>query len=459
MGQHDRRAERGDGIAPGTVNRLASEMACSGCGASPRPEDPYPFRCPRSGAGDVDHVLVRVLYPTLVTWPRETDPNPFIHYQTLMHSYHLARAGGISDREYRSLVDRLDEGVARVDGHGFRVTECRRADELSSDLGFSAKGGVWIKDETSNVGGSHKGRHLIDVAIHLAVVARLGLTGSAAPPALAIASCGNAALAAAIVARAAEYDLEVFVPIDAPTTIVSRLRRLGARITVCSREPGIAGDPTYRRLGQAIAGGSIPFTCQGNENGLIIEGGETLGWEMTAAVERLDRVIVQVGGGALASSIIQAFREAAQLGSISKLPRIDTVQTRGAFPLKRAYERVMAHAAAGQSPAEVIRYAATHRSEFMWPWEETPQSIAEGILDDETYDWLAVVTGMLLTGGQALVVDEELLEEANSAGREMAGFDVDHTGSSGLAGLLALVRQKAISPDENVAVLFTGVQR
>ncbi len=441
------------------MNRLASKMVCSGCGASPPPKDPYPFRCPRAGEGDVDHVLLREIDPTLVVWPRETDPNPFIRYRSLMHAYHLARAGGLTDRDYRSLVDTLDDSVAAVDGHGFRVTECWRADELSSRLGFSAKGGVWIKDETGNVGGSHKGRHLMDVAIHLEVVARLGLAGTGPSPRLAIASCGNAALAGAVVARAARRDIEVFVPVDAPASIVAKLRQLGARITVCSREPGMRGEPTYHRLRRAISGGSIPFTCQGNENGLVIEGGETLGWEMTASVHRLDRVIVQVGGGALASSTIHAFREATELRTIPKSPRIDSVQTRGAFPLKRAYERVMARTEAGQSAADAVHYAATHRSAFMWPWEQTPQSMADGILDDETYDWLAVVTGMLLTGGQALVVDEALLEEANSAGRETTGLNVDHTGSSGLAGLLFLVRQRAINPDENVALLFTGVRR
>jgi len=31
----------------------------------------------------------------------------------------------------------------------------------------------------------------------------------------------------------------------------------------------------------------------------------------------------------------------------------------------------------------------------MWPWEETPRSVAHGILDDETYDWLAIVKGIM----------------------------------------------------------------
>ena len=441
------------------MNRIASKLVCAGCGASPRPDDPFPFRCTRAGEGDVDHVLVRELDPRFTSWPSESDPNPFIRYRQLMHSYHLARAGGISDAEYVGLITKLDNRVAEVDGHGFRLTECQRNNELSSRLGFTAKGGVWIKDETRNVGGSHKGRHLMDVAIHLEVVGRLGLAGQVPLPPFVIASCGNAAVAAAVVARAADHDIEVFVPVDAPTTILTRLHALGARITKCSRVPGVLGDPTFHALHQAIAAGAIPFTCQGNENGLVIEGGETLGLELVGAVEPVDRIIVQVGGGALASSIVQSLRDAVAFRSVSKLPRVDTVQTQGAHPLKRAYERILARTANNGSATAVIRYAATHRSEFMWPWEQTPYSIAEGILDDETYDWLAVVTGMLVTGGQALVVDEALLREANSVGRELTGINVSYTGSSGLAGLLSLVHKKSIEPDENVAILFTGVER
>src|SRR4029077_265003 len=135
---------------------------------------------------------------------------------------------------------------------------------------------------------------------------------------LAIASCGNAALAAAVVAKAGGRTLLVFVPTWADPAVVLRLRDLDARIEVCEREPGVPGDPTYHALQRALADGALPFTCQGNENGLAIEGGQTLGYEMVSTLrdsgERLDRVFVQVGGGALASAVIGAFREARDLG-------------------------------------------------------------------------------------------------------------------------------------------------
>jgi threonine synthase len=417
--------------------------------------------CPGIVDGDgIDHVLVRHFDHAMRLDPAGDDPNPFIRYRRLFHAWHAAAAAGVSDGAYVAVVERLDDAVAAVDGHGFRVTPFTRNDALSVAVGLSPAGGVWVKDETGNVSGSHKARHLFGTLLELEV----GATTDAAAP-LAIASCGNAALAAAVVARAADRRLLVFIPTEADPAVVARLGSLGAELTVCDRQPGVPGDPTYLRLVEAIAKGAVPFTCQGNLNAFAVEGGETLGLELAAAVgrpggpSRIDRVVIQVGGGALASSVMAGLANAALAGIAVDQPRFDTVQTRGAFPLARAHNRVAARVASGETIEAALAYAANHRPEFMWPWEETPHSVAHGILDDETYDWRAVVAGMLRTGGEPIVVDEATLLAANDLARAATGIDVDHTGSSGLAGLLHLARGGALNPDENVVVCFSGITR
>jgi len=355
--------------------------------------------------------------------------------------------------------------VAAVDGPGFAATPFERSEKLSEVLGFEEGGGVWVKDETGNVSGSHKGRHLMGVLLHLEVAEQLGLAERARRPVLAIASCGNAALAAAVVAAAGGWQLRVFVPVDADAGILGRLGDLGAEVVTCPRHPGTPGDPTYARLREELAAGAIPFTCQGNENGLAIEGGETLAYEMvsdlTLSGTTLDHLVVQVGGGALASACVQAFAEAALLRAVAGVPRAHMVQTLGGHPLERAYHRVERLLPPGPGEEDIeraLRQAATQRSAYMWPWESEPKSIAGGILDDETYDWLAVVGGMLRTGGQAVVVSEERLAESLALGRA-AGYSADATGCAGLAGLLELVAEGVVRPNEKVGVLFTGVER
>ena len=455
---------------PAGVAALPTALICAGCGHRVPDEAPLAFACPAAMPGDdVDHVLVRVLDAAAAAAADALgdDPasvNPYARWRTHFHAWHRALALGWSDAEYRGLVERLDAAVAMVDGQGFRTTPFARSGDLSDALGFSAAGGVWVKDETGNVSGSHKARHLFGTMLELAVEEARRAAAGGRPPGerapLAIASCGNAALAAAVVARAADRHLDVFIPPDADPVVVERLRALGAICLVCEREPGVAGDPTYHALLRAIAAGAVPFTCQGNLNGLAIEGGQTLGWELAAAVgapggpARLDRVVVQVGGGALLSSVIAGLRYGG-----AALPRIHAVQPATVHPLARAFERVRARVAAGEPLDDVLADAARHRSAFMWPWEQEPHSVAHGIVDDETYDWRACVAGMLASGGGPVVASEATFEEANTLARATTGIDVDHTGSAGLAGLLDLVRTRAIHPDETVAVLFTGAVR
>jgi threonine synthase len=272
---------------------------------------------------------------------------------------------------------------------------------------------------------------------------------------------------------------------------VEKLDWLGAKIAVCERTAGETGDPCYLALQRALADGAIPFCCQGPDNGLTIEGGQTLVYEMLSILLKeeaeIDRLFIQVGGGALASACVQGLREAVDLGLIERLPRIHAVQTSGAFPLRRAYERLrsriltrLGREAAGESTSiaedeahaelmhrhagateirEELRYAQTHRPEFMWPWETTPHSIAHAILDDETYDWFQIVRGMIDSGGYPVTAPEERLGEAHALARAATPIPVEPSGSAGLAGLMELRHHVLPLTRETVAVLFTGIER
>jgi threonine synthase len=481
----------------------AITWSCAACGAPADPAAPAPFRCVNAGGDDdVDHLLVRRVRGQ----PRFAydEPNPFLRHRELLTAWDALRAGGRDDAEFVAMVRDLDRAIAAVDGHGFLPTPFRRAMALSERLGFSPAGGVWIKDETGNVGGSHKARHLMAVILELEAMERLGrLPPRPGAPPLAIASCGNAALAGAVLARAARRPLLVFVPEAADEGVVARLRELGADVRVCARRPGIHGDPAFAAFRDAVAGGAIPFSCQGPECALAIEGGQTLAWEMIAPPGEgppgLDRIFVQVGGGALASACAHAYREANALGVRVTSPRIHAVQSTAVAPLARAYAGVRAHvlrAAERQAPGvptafaglalgapvtptvdaaaadwlrdearagvvrEALHEAARHRSAYMWPWEQVPaRAAAAGILDDETYDWHAVVAAMLASGGFPVVVDEAEISNAHAHAVATTGIHADPTGTAGLAGLVDLRRRGVVDAAERVAVLFTGAER
>ncbi len=460
-----------------------SVLACRGCGRVVDAAEPGRSACAFAGRDGGDHVIGRTLEEG-VTFPTTEDENPFIRYRTLTHAYSVARAHGVTDAEFVAIVRNLDDAVKGVDGVGFRVTPLDEMRGLGSAIGLPHIN-VWAKDETHNVSGSHKGRHLMGLAILGETLERVGRVDSAERRPLAIASCGNAALAASAVARGWGRTLDVFVPTDANPGILTALERNGARVHACARVPGTRGDPCYAAFRKAVSAGATPFCCQGPDNGLTVEGGETLCWEMlNALAERrvaLDRLFVQVGGGALASACIEAYRDAGRAGLGVRLPVIHPVQTQGAFPFQRAWKGVVVRAlevlgldsrgtdreladrlapqVAEPAVAHVLDYAARHRSEFMRPWESRPSSLANGILDDETYDWLAIVRGTIASGGYPIVVGEDQLERANALARAHSSADPDETGSSGLAGLLEACRIGAVGATENVAIILSGVRR
>jgi threonine dehydratase len=91
----------------------------------------------------------------------------------------------------------------------------------------------------------------------------------------------------------------------------------------------------------------------------------------------------------------------------------------------------------------------------MTPWDD-PHSLADGILDDETYDWLGVFEAIGPGGDAPVIAPESAIVAAHRLARD-AGFDVSPTGSAGLAGLLAAI--DAIERTERVAVVMSGLAR
>lgn len=413
-------------------------LTCRGCGATVDPLGLSPWACPRrdaAGLTDVDHVLVLSRESVQsVALPRDrtggAGVNPFVRYRERLGSYAAAIEAGWSDAQFVDTVGSLDDAVVAVWGSGFTVTPTTSQPTLATAIGVD---GLWVKDETGNVSGSHKARHLFGLALWLAV--RSPADDDAR---LAIASCGNAALGAGVVAAAMRRPLDVYVPVWADESVVARLVGLGANILRCERREGEVGDPCVLRMREAVAGGSLPFGCQGPDNGLTIDGGRTIGWELAEQAPGLVAVYVQMGGGALASSLARGLAEG---GSDA---RVIAVQTEGCAPFDRAWRRV---------EQVGLDEAVHHRSAAMRPWESEPNSAATGILDDETYDWAGVAAGLELSHGTSVVAPESAVVRAHALAHEHTTIDADPTGTAGLAGVLTAATAGA------VGVLFTGLTR
>lgn len=398
---------------------------CATSGVSVPIEAVTPFRSPAAPPGDSHHVLHPVTSgpdPELID-----DPNPFARYGRSLAWWAFARAHGMSEESCLALT--------REVAAGFHLTPAAPHAGLSERLGAE----VWVKNETGNVGGSHKARHLVGILLHLRAAEELGLLAGPRAP-LAIASCGNAAIAASTLAQAADWPIQVYVPDTASPAVMSTLAQLGAQVHPCPRTPGVPGDPAVTAFRAAVRDGAIPFSVQGPENGLCLDGGRTIGWELAEQMAAPARVVIQVGGGAFA---------ACMGWGLGPSYRLDCAQTEGGAPLARAWDL------AEHTPTDEL---GRRWDDFMTPWE-SPASLADGILDDETYDWQADIGVMRASGGRPIVIAEEQVREADELVQSL-GLPVSPTGTAGLAALLpGPGRGTGVTPGERVAIVFSGVRR
>ena len=426
---------------PGVVTGLV----CAVCATTVPISQALSWKCPRATETDTHHVLH--FENTVEPFRPTDDENPYLAFRKYLAVDSFGAAVGLSEDARIRIITEANAAVAAVAGTGFLRTPLYRSVELSDALGFTAKGGVWIKDETHNVAGSHKARHLFTELLHLLFAEAAGVapwTSSTRPP-LAIASCGNAAIAASTLAAAVQWPIYVHVPPAATSEVLVALASLDADVRVCPRLPDdAAGDPCVLRFREAVANGAIAFGVQGTENAWCLDGGRTIGWEMTEELGHLmDRIFIQVGGGAFAACV------GASLRSAGVHPKLHAVQTEGCAPLARAWEKALATGGA--------RNAGPRWNECMWPWETTPVSIADGILDDETYDWIGVLDAMADTGGAPVVVSEQHVQQAYDWVHSLTSVNVSATGVAGLAGLMAM--RSDIANDERVVVVMSGVER
>jgi threonine dehydratase len=408
-------------------------LRCAVCDATVDIATPLSWKCPNATDADRQHVLA--FHDDRAAIVATDDVNPYLRYRTSLYVDAFGEAVGISEADRIRIIAGADTAVKQVGGTGFSVTPFRREDAL------------WVKDETHNVAGSHKARHIFTELLHLLFAEHAGCapwSGAQQRPPLAIASCGNAAIAASTLAASAHWPISVFVPVSASEHVLNILHSLHANVVTCPRrDDDPPGDPCVHRFREAVAEGAVPFGVQGTENVWCLDGGRTIGWEMTEAVAGVNRVFIQVGGGAFASCVGDAFAHT------SPHTRLHAVQTQGCAPLARAW----LHAANTGGTKD----AGTRWTQCMWPWETEPHSLADGILDDETYDWISVLNSMTDSGGFPVVATEDQIESALALAQRTTSIDVSPTGSAGLAGLTAL--RAEIGDHERVAVVFSGVLR
>jgi threonine dehydratase len=189
------------------------------------------------------------------------------------------------------MITRTDVEVARR-----RIGErVRRTPMVAVGTTFGGTG--WFKLEYLQHTGTFKARGAFNRVISASEDGSLDSSVG-----VVVASGGNAGLANAFAARALGVPATVFVPENAPTVKVEKLRTLGAEVVLRGTEYAVAHEAAIEH---AQVTGAL--YCHAYDQPEIAAGAGTLGLEILEDLAgKLDTIFVAVGGGGLMAGVAAA---------------------------------------------------------------------------------------------------------------------------------------------------------
>ena len=227
----------------------------------------------------------------------------------------------------------------------------------------------------------------------------------------------------------------------------------------CPRRPGEAGDPSYLRLQEALAEGAVPFTCQGPDNGLAIEGGSTLAWEIADELRAAGR---DRWTGSSSRSAAGRSRRGSRWASTTRQRSAPSRPSRPSTPSRPAAAAPLARALrAGRSrtwassPAHPPIPPSSTRASAAWRTggratcgrgRPSPSASPTGSSTTRpTTGWRSC--GRCSSRADAWSSSTSpTCVAANALACEATGIDADETGTAGVAGLLALAAAGILKP-------------
>ena len=284
---------------------------------------------------------------------------------------------------------------------------------------------LWVKDEGINPTASFKARGLM-MAVTRAKA--LGLPGVCVPTA------GNAGIALAAYAAAAQMRCRIYAPDTTPPPIVGSIRAFGAELELVAGHIGDAGKATM-----AFATASGFFNVATVREPYRVEGMKTMGYEVAEQLGwRLpDAIVYPTGGGEGTIGIWKAMGEMLEWGWLpadTKQPKMYIAQAAGCSPLVRAFK-------AGEEKATPWADPVTHASGLRVP----------GPLGDRL-----TLRCLRESGGDAEAVSEEAIRSGTLRLASKSGIDAAPEGGAALEATRQLVAGGRMSRDAEVVVFNTG---
>lgn len=296
------------------------------------------------------------------------------------------------------------------------------APRLAAELGLKK---LWLKFEGTNPTHSFKDRV---VTVALTAARAFGFKVAAC------ASTGN--LAGAVAAHAAASGMEsvVFIPEGLEAGKVAAAAVYGGRLIavkgsyddvnrLCAELCGMKDDWAFVNVNVR------PYYSEGSKT-LGYEIAEQLGWRSP------DAVIIPVASGSLLTKVKKGFGELHTVGLLDEAPHtaIHGAQADGCSPVARAFEE-------GADDFRPVK----------------PDTIAKSLAIGNPADGYYALRDVRATGGTVTRIPEESVAEGMKLLARTEGIFTETAGGVTIATLEKLIREGAVTPDQETVALITGV--
>lgn len=330
---------------------------------------------------------------------------------------------------YRELLPIHNDSSIVSMGEG--GTPLLRSENLAAMLGLKH---LYLKDERQGPTGSFKDRQ---AALAISTLRELGQAE------LVVASTGNVAIAYAAYAARAGIKLWAFTLSSIPPEKMREITLYGAELVKVTGTYDQAKQVAARfaeSKGLPLDRGIKSIAAKESMKTIAFEIAEQLGAIYGPDVEGRpwrtpDWYIQSVSGGLGPVGIMKGFRELDRFGLACGVPRLGNVQSAGCDPMVRAFHAGQEEAPPFLRPSTRIATVAT----------DVP-GIAYRILRRE----------VLEHGGAFVSASDEEAYRALKLVAQLEGISTEPAAALAFAGLIRLVREKAIDPDEIVVLNVSG---
>lgn len=317
---------------------------------------------------------------------------------------------------------------ANIISMGEGGTPLLKSQALAASLGLK---NLYIKDERQGPTGSFKDRQ---AAVAISALKEMGVNE------VVVASTGNVAIAYAAYAARAGIKVWAFFPSLTPGDKMREAALYGAEVIK------ITG--TYdqaKELAARFARTKGIFMDRGIKSVAAIEAMKTMAYEIAEQLgDELDEgqrwrapdwFLQSVSGGMGPIGVAKGYQEMLGFGLVEKLPAMGMIQSTGCAPMVEAFHRGQRIATPIENPQTIIATLATGNP---------------GRAYELLYDYV------LQYGGHFTSVTDEEAFTATLIAARTDGISVEPATAVVFAGLIKMVRDRIIKPDDVVVVNCSG---